>query len=142
MDFTFIKVVDVILVCFMSSTSSSSSSAPRSRQPPVRFREVDLEAPPSKRPRNTWISKYDQEIVTLARERKTPTEIAEILLKSHDLDPRKMTRQVIDSRLNYLKRNKLATLPPVNSSIDLRAVDLPQTCKFFVEFSFLFIFFI
>jgi hypothetical protein len=74
--------------------------------------------------------------VELNKLRKTPTEIADILLRRHDLDPKKMTRAAVDSRLSYLKRNKLATLAPVNSSIDLRAIDLPHTCLIF-EFLFL-----
>lgn len=112
----------------MASASTSSSSSSRVRRLPSRYEESGVE-PPKKR-RNTWISKYDSELVALSNEGRTDTEIAKILCLRHDADPNKITPRAVESRCRYLRRNGIAKFAPVNSSIDLRAVDLPRTCFF------------
>ena len=113
----------------------------RTRRLPARFEESEAEPsslePPKKR-RNTWITKYDAEMVQLSNEGRTDADIAKLLCLRHDADPAKITPRAVESRCRYLKRNGIYKFAPVNSSINLQATDLPRTCisNFFLILSF------
>jgi len=122
-----------------SSASSSSSGSSRVRRLPAYLEDSALEPPRKKR--NTWVSKYDSEIVALSGEDRNAQDIAKIICTRHDADPAKVTSRVIESRLRYLKRNSIYPFKPVNASMNLRAMDLPNSCQYLYAALFEFIFF-
>ena len=74
------------------------------------------------------MSQYDKEMVELFNERKTVPEIAQILCVKHSLDPKLMNLQAVESRIWHLQTNKMYEFAPVNSSMNMHAVDIPQGC--------------
>ena len=82
------------------------------------------------------VSQYDSEIVAYNNDGKSPSKIAELLCREHDLDPLIMNQKSVERRLRTIKVNSLAKLAPVNEDSDLVARDTPKRCK---SFCFLFL---
>jgi hypothetical protein len=93
---------------------------------------------PTKRGRKSKLSQYDKELVEMNNKRYMPSKIAKVLAEEHELDPSFMNRKSVESRLSYLKKNKLGSLAPVNQKGRMRARDPPQNC---ISFSFFCLFF-
>jgi hypothetical protein len=100
----------------------------RLRVPPVPMKKPQQHGRPSE------LQPYDQDLINHAKFCWKPTMIADILQWQYNLDPSFMTAEKVERCLQYLKQNKLATLPPTNGEISLLASDKWPTCKFFLDF--------
>jgi hypothetical protein len=90
-----------------------------------------------KKGRKSINAQYDAQMLEFNNKRYTPSKIAKLIAQEHGLDSERMNRKTVESRLSYIKKNKLGALAPVNQKGRMRARDPPQNCQFFL-FSFLF----
>ena len=81
---------------------------------------------------------FDEIIIRLNNANLRPAEIADILRRKYGLSTEMMNRKTIESRLRYLKKNRLGSLAPVNAkgTKNLFATDIPATCSYSFLFSF------
>jgi hypothetical protein len=85
--------------------------------------------------RPSILAMYDAEILQLLKYRFTPGQVADALQVKYGLSSRICSPKSIDNRIRYMKLNG-ASIPPTNSTIDLRA----GLCQWEIFFLFYFLF--
>jgi hypothetical protein len=78
------------------------------------------------------LAEYDNIIIGYAKDCYRPAEIADRLQDEHGLSPAIANHAAVERRIRYLKKNKLAELPPTNDAGTLQAK--PNTCFFTSSF--------
>ena len=87
--------------------------------------------------RKVGLAEYDNIIIGYVKDHYRPSEIADRLRDEHGLSPAVANRAAVERHIRFLKKNRLADLPPTNDPDTLRAK--PTTCFFlFPTDSFLF----